>query len=217
MIFGASGAGKSTFLKMLQGLYNPVKGDILLGDINLCQFDPKILSQHILLMPQEPYIFYGSFFENITYGSSTTENQFIDEAVRLARVDEFVNSLPNSLNSPVGDDGGLLSGGQRQRVALARVLSKNPKVLILDEPTSALDRHLEIEVINNLFSLCEKGTTIVMSTHKVDLAPLADHLLWFDNNTINSGKFEDFEHKLSQLKVSRKPLTKKQKFDSSVA
>ena len=138
--------------------------------------------------------------KNINYGSSKSEEQSIDEAVRLARVDEFINNMPQSLGTSVGDDGGLLSGGQRQRLALARLIAKNPRVLLLDEPTSALDRYLEIELINNLFSLCEKGKTIILSTHKVDLAPLADHLLWFEDTVIHQGKFKDFEQQFGRLK-----------------
>ena len=111
------------------------------------------------------------------------------------------------MGTSVGDDGGLLSGGQRQRLALARIFAKNPSVLLLDEPTSALDRFLEIELINNLFSLCDKGKTIVLSTHKVELAPLADHLLWFEDTVIQQGNFEDFEQLLGRLKFNKRQST----------
>ncbi|OSM00182.1 ATP-binding cassette domain-containing protein [Magnetofaba australis] len=203
LIFGASGAGKSTLLKVLQGLYAPQQGRVLAHGEDLAQMDPARKRATVLMMPQDLPVFHGTVRENIAYGGGVSDAA-LDEAVSVARVDEYLGRLPEGLESHVGDGGGLLSGGQRQRLGLARTLAQKPRVLLLDEPTSALDRHLELDVLNHLMDLCEAGTTVIMTTHKVDLAPLADNLVWFADGQLESGAFEQFEKRLEGFRIKRR-------------
>lgn len=198
LVYGASGMGKTTFLKLLQRLYAPQSGEILLGGMSIGGFDDRNWANMVLSLSQEPYLFNATLRENILYGARA-DQQDVDDAVKLAGVDAFLPDLPKGLDSAVGADGALLSGGQRQRVALARVLAKSPKVLILDEPTSALDVRLEHRIMENFALLAARGVTIIMSTHKVELAPLADHLLWFEDGHLHEGDFSAFRADLDGL------------------
>ncbi len=117
----------------------------------------------------------------------------------MAVADEFVAKMPEGLDSQTGLEGAFLSGGQRQRVALARIIAAAPSIMLLDEPTSALDRETEHQVMQNLRRLIDGGQTILMSTHKVELAPLADCVLWFEDGEIKQGNFEDFQNSLHAL------------------
>jgi ABC-type bacteriocin/lantibiotic exporter with double-glycine peptidase domain len=204
MLFGASGSGKTTLLKVLDRLYVVQNGKITVGDINIEEFSPSAWRKLVLLMPQENVIFNASIRDNIAYGEEHVPEDVIRDAAQISGAMEFIGKMEKGLDSPAGDDGGLLSGGQKQRVALARILAKKPKILLLDEPTSSLDRFTENIVMNNLRKLRNQGTTILMSTHKIELAAFADHLFWFENGKIYEGTFDDFRNDLAKLEYEIK-------------
>ena len=199
MLFGPTGAGKTTLLRLMQKLLTPDSGEIRYGGAELARIPQSMIAGTVLMMDQERPTFTGTVRDNIAYGLHDVDDTQIDDAVALAGVDEFLPRLSDGLDTHIGNDGALLSGGQRQRVSFARVITSAPQVMLLDEPTSALDRDMEHRIIGTLFKLRNRGHTIVMSTHKVELAPFADGVLWFDAGKIRVGTFEHFHHSLQQL------------------
>jgi ABC-type multidrug transport system fused ATPase/permease subunit len=199
MLFGPTGAGKTTLLRLMQRLLTPDAGVIRYGGVDLAAMPQKAIAKTVLMLNQERPTFTGTVRENIVYGLADLSHETVADAVRLAAVDEFLDRLPGGLDTHIGNDGALLSGGQRQRVALARLIAAAPKVMLLDEPTSALDRDMEHRIIGTLFELRDRGHGIIMSTHKVELAPFADKVLWFEDGRIHVGTFEDFHHSLAEL------------------
>lgn len=198
MLFGASGAGKTTFLRLLQGLIAPQQGCVRIGRLDRDRIPVEHARKLMLTMPQDHHIFSGTVRENLEYGGPARNDDELWAALALANADHVVRALPAGLDAPVGNDGALLSGGQRQRLALARIFVSRPAIMLLDEPTSALDREAEQTVMQSLIKLAQSGTTVVMSTHKIDLAPLADELLWFEKGKLSRGSFLEFERKLEQ-------------------
>lgn len=199
MLFGPTGAGKTTLLRLLQGLLTPTDGTIRYGGVDCAEMPQSMIARSVLMMPQDRPTFTGTVRENIAYGLEELSEDALDDAIRLASVDEFIDRLSDGINTHIGNDGALLSGGQRQRVALARVLAAAPRVMLLDEPTSALDRETEHRIIKTLFELRDRGHTIIMATHKVELAPYSDRVLWFEAGKIRVGTFEQFHHSLAEL------------------
>jgi len=199
MVFGPTGAGKTSLLKLMQRLLKPDAGAIRYGGVDLDAMPQKMIAETVLMQNQERPTFTGTIRENIVYGLSALSENALADAVRLSGVEEFLGQMPSGLDTHIGNDGSLLSGGQRQRVALARLIAAAPKVMLLDEPTSALDRDMEHRIIGALLELCDRGHTIIMSTHKVELAPFSDKVLWFEDGRIHEGKFEDFHHSLAEL------------------
>lgn len=198
MVFGETGAGKTTFLRLLQGLLKPDEGTVLIDGVRVETLDHEEMVRKILMMPQDQLVFTGTVRENIEYGRDAVDNARIERAMHLAGADAFATKLPNGIDTDIGRDGALLSGGQRQRIALARIIAAAPDIMLFDEPTSALDRHMESRIMNSLDALCAEGHTVIMSTHKVDLAPLADELLWFSDGTIAQGTYDDFSSILAE-------------------
>ena len=199
MLFGPTGVGKSTFLRLLQRLLIQQSGIIRFGGVDIRDLSQEDLSRLVTYMPQENLVFTGTVRQNLEYGLDNVSDSELERSLVQACAHDFVSSMGNGLDSEVGADGSRLSAGQRQRIGLARVIVKSPSVMLLDEPTSALDRETEHAVIKSLLGLRDNGQTIIMSTHKVELAPFADRVLWFDGRKIANGRFEDFQHSLSKL------------------
>lgn len=151
-IVGRSGSGKTTVVKLLLRLYDPQSGSIILDGTGRSELNPTWVRSHIGAVNQEPVLFSGTTRENILYGlnpgAAISENQ-LQHLMKEAHIDEFVNHLPDGIDTLVGQRGMMLSGGQKQRIAIARALIKNPRILILDEATSALDTVSE-ELIQKL-------------------------------------------------------------------
>ena len=204
MLFGASGSGKTTLLNVLDRLYTVQSGTMTVGGIAIEEYSPSVWRKLVLLMPQENVVLNASISDNIAYGEDHVTEEVIRDSAQIAEAMEFIQKTNKGFASPVGDDGSLLSGGQKQRLALARVLAKKPRILLLDEPTSSLDRFTENHVMNNLRELRNQGTTILMSTHKIELALFADHLFWFENGKIYEGTFDDFRKDLARLEYKVK-------------
>ena len=135
---GSSGAGKSTLLNLLIRLFDINEGHILINGKNIKQYRLKDIRNKITYVPQETLLFDGTIKENIKYNSNITDAE-IKNIINLCSLEDFVYSLPEKLNSKIGEGGVKISGGQRQRIAIARALAKKNKFLLFDEPTSSLD------------------------------------------------------------------------------
>jgi ATP-binding cassette subfamily C protein len=172
-IIGPSGAGKTTLIDLVIGLYEPDSGTILIDDTPLPQLDLKKWRQKIGYVPQEQILLHDSIATNVSFGDpQITETDVID-ALRSANAWEFVQALPKGIHTSVGERGAKLSGGQRQRIMIARALAHRPQLLILDEPTSALDPKSEALISETLLRLSRQYTILAIS-HQTALAEIAD-------------------------------------------
>ena len=149
---GPSGAGKSTLLNLLIRLFDIHEGQILINGKNIKKYKLNDIRNRITSVPQETFLFDGTIKENIKYNTNITDSE-IKNIIKLCSLEEFVYSLPEKLNSKIGEGGVKISGGQRQRIGIARALAKKNKFLLFDEPTSNLDLKTESLIFNNLYSL----------------------------------------------------------------
>ena len=180
---GRSGSGKSTLVNLIPRLYGGYKGDILLDGIGLNQYKVFNLRQHIAYVGQEIVLFNDTIEHNISYGSSDVSLDKVNEAARSAHAYEFIERLPQGMQSLAGEKGVLLSGGQRQRLAIARALLKDAPVLIMDEATSALDTESERAIQSALETLTKNRTTLVVA-HRLSTIENADKIVVMDNGNI---------------------------------
>jgi subfamily B ATP-binding cassette protein MsbA len=162
-LVGSSGAGKSTIADLLPRFYDPVQGRITIDDIDLKNFDLRSLRQAMGVVSQDTFLFNATIRQNIAYGCPHVTEEEILEATRRANAHEFINQLPNGLDTEIGNRGIILSGGQRQRIAIARAILRDPEILILDEATSALDTVSERLVQEALDELSRERTTLVIA------------------------------------------------------
>ena len=182
-LVGHSGSGKSTFVKLVQRLYDPVRGRVLIDGQDIAQVTQESLRRQIALVPQEPILFHRSLAENIAYGKPDATRKEIERAARLAHAHEFINTLPQKYETLVGERGVKLSGGERQRVAIARAMLADTPILILDEATSSLDSESEKLIQDALHTLLEGKTAIVIA-HRLSTIKSVDRILVFDKGNI---------------------------------
>ena len=162
-LVGPSGAGKTTVFNLALRFYDPASGTVRLDGVDLRRADPDALRRRIALVPQEPAIFSDSVMENIRYGRPEAGLDAVNAAAEAAQVMEFASSLPQGLDTPLGEKGVRLSGGQRQRVAIARAILRDAPLLLLDEATSALDSESESLVQQALERLMRGRTTLIIA------------------------------------------------------
>jgi ATP-binding cassette subfamily B protein len=160
---GESGAGKSTLVNLAMGFRPPTSGRILLDGLDLSELDLRTYRRQIGVVPQTTILFNGSLRENVTYGLEQVNDTTLWEVLAEANLADFVRSLPQQLDTPLGESGTRLSGGQRQRLAIARALVRNPRVILLDEATSALDTESERLVQEALVRLTKNRTTLIVA------------------------------------------------------
>lgn len=182
-VVGRSGSGKSTLAKLLQRLYIPESGRVLIDGIDLQQADPFWLRRQIGVVLQESFLFNGSVRENIAIQLPDAPMGQVVEAARLAGAHDFILELPEGYDTPVGERGTALSGGQRQRIAIARALLVNPRILILDEATSALDYESERIIQENLGRIC-RGRTVFIIAHRLSTIRNTDRILVLDRGQL---------------------------------
>jgi subfamily B ATP-binding cassette protein HlyB/CyaB len=188
-IVGQSGSGKSTLAKLMQRLYVPERGRILVDGVDLTMTDPGWLRRQIGVVLQENLLFNLSVRDNIALADAGMPLEQVIEAAKLAGANEFVLQLPEGYDTLVGERGGLLSGGQRQRIAIARALIGNPRILIFDEATSALDYESESAIQANMRRIC-RGRTVIIIAHRLSTVRGADRIV-----TIEAGQvIEDGTH-----------------------
>jgi|APAra7269096768_1048522.scaffolds.fasta_scaffold00081_17 subfamily B ATP-binding cassette protein HlyB/CyaB len=182
-IVGRSGSGKSTLTRLLQRLYVPESGRILIDGIDLQQADPMWLRRQIGVVLQENFLFNGSIRDNIAIHVPGTSMQRIVEVAKLAGAHDFILELPEAYDTQVGERGTALSGGQRQRIAIARALLANPRILIFDEATSALDYESERVIQDNLVKICQ-GRTVFVIAHRLSTIRHANTILVMDKGEL---------------------------------
>lgn len=182
-IVGRSGSGKSTLAKLLQRLYIPESGRVVIDGIDLQQADPFWLRRQIGVVLQESFLFNGTVRENIAIQLPDAPMGQVVEAAKLAGAHDFILELPEGYDTPVGERGTALSGGQRQRIAIARALMVNPRILIFDEATSALDYESERIIQENLARIC-RGRTVFIIAHRLSTIRHADRILVLDKGQL---------------------------------
>lgn len=182
-IVGPSGSGKSTLTKLIQRLYSPERGQVLVDDIDIAQVDPAWLRRQIGVVLQENMLFNRTIHENIALANPGMARAAVIQAARLAGADEFINKLPVGYDTLIEERGANLSGGQRQRIAIARALATNPRILILDEATSALDYESERIIQDNMRQIV-KGRTVVIIAHRLVAVRDADRIIAMENGQI---------------------------------
>ena len=182
-LVGISGAGKSTFIQLLQRFYDPDQGEILLDGIDIKTMKRLEFRKSIALVPQDPVIFATTVMENIRFGNSEANDEEIFQAARSAAAHDFISELPQGYDTYVGERGIMLSGGQKQRVAIARAILRNAPVLLLDEATSALDAENERSV-QKAFDHLSKGRTTIVVAHRLATVKKADRIIVLDAGKI---------------------------------
>lgn len=186
-IVGPSGSGKSTLIDLLPSLRLPTDGTIKINGKGIEKYRLKSLRQLMSYTPQSPQIFDGTVKHHILYGKSDSIDNEIQDAVRLAGADEFINQLPQGIDTKLGEDAIRLSGGQRQRLDLARALVRKAAILILDEPTSNLDAESEDAFIRALSKIRqETNTTIIVIAHRLASISKADNIVVLNKGMVES-------------------------------
>ncbi|XP_069680452.1 multidrug resistance protein homolog 49 isoform X2 [Periplaneta americana] len=176
-LVGSSGCGKSTIIQLVQRLYDPCEGKVLLDGVDVKELNVGWLRSHIGVVGQEPVLFATSIKENIRYGREDATQEEIEAAAREANAHDFISKLPQGYDTLVGERGAQMSGGQKQRIAIARALIRRPNILLLDEATSALDLHSEAKVQVAL-DRAAKGRTTLVVTHRLSTVKNADRIVY---------------------------------------
>nr|WP_146455056.1 type I secretion system permease/ATPase [Vibrio splendidus] len=182
-ITGPSGSGKSTITRLLQRLYVPQHGQVLVDGMDLAIADPISLRRNMSVVLQDSILFSGSVADNIRLSKPQASDEEMRHAAQLAGALEFIEELPHGFDQPVGEKGSSLSGGQRQRVALARALLVNPRILLLDEATSALDYNSEAAIMSNMDEIC-RGRTVISIAHRLNTLRHTDNILVLDKGQV---------------------------------
>ena len=182
-LVGPSGAGKSTVFSLLLRFHDPDSGNVRVDGLDIRTLDPAMLRESIALVPQQPTIFAATARDNIRYGRLEADAARIQTAVRNAHAADFINELPEGLDTELGERGARLSGGQQQRIAIARALLKDAPILLLDEATSALDAQSERAVQQALETLMQGRTTLVIA-HRLATVLKADRIVVMDHGRV---------------------------------
>jgi len=182
-VVGRSGSGKSTLAKLIQRLYVPERGRVLVDGVDLNQVDTTWLRRQIGSVLQDSFLFNRTIRENIALRDPGVSVQRVVAAARIAGADEFIQELPQGYETCVAEQGATLSGGQRQRIAIARALISNPSILIFDEATSALDYESQQIIQRNMREICQ-GRTAIIIAHRLSAVREADRIVVLDRGRI---------------------------------
>ncbi|MCK5727198.1 MAG: lipid A export permease/ATP-binding protein MsbA [Thiotrichaceae bacterium] len=182
-LVGSSGSGKTSLANLLPRLYEIQSGEILIGNYNIKDINLTTLRKHISLVSQDVMLFNDTLRANITYGTAKIDEDKLLSAITTANAKDFIDNMPNGLNTHIGENGIKLSGGQRQRIAIARAIYKGAPILILDEATSALDNESEQLVQSALDNLKKNCTTLVIA-HRLSTIKKADRIIVMHNSMI---------------------------------
>jgi ATP-binding cassette subfamily B protein RtxE len=190
-ITGPSGCGKSTLTRLLQRLYVPQHGQVLVDNMDLAIADPVSLRRNMSVVLQESVLFSGTIADNIRICRPDASQAELEQAAQLAGALAFIRELPQGFEQQVGEKGARLSGGQRQRIALARALLVNPRILLLDEATSALDYESEAAIMANMAAI-RRGRTLISIAHRLNTLREADRILVMEaGQIVESGSHDE--------------------------
>ena len=182
-IVGASGSGKTTLLKLLMKFYEPNTGEIKLGNTNIKNISPRFWREHCGVVMQDGYVFNDTIAENIAVGEDYIDKQKLRKAVEIANIKDFIENLPLSYNTKIGNEGVGVSGGQKQRLFIARAVYKSPDYIFFDEATSALDANNEKIIMENLEKFF-KGKTAIVIAHRLSTVRHADKIIVLDKGKV---------------------------------
>ena len=182
-IVGATGAGKSTLISLVLRFYDPCSGVVLIDGEDIRNFRLQSVREQISLVLQDSLVFRGTIRENIVFGRTNASDEEVIAAAITANADEFIRSLPDGYQTPVGERGTTLSGGQKQRIAIARAVLRGAPILILDEPTSGLDAIVERTVVDALERAAARRTTLIIA-HRLSTVRMADRIAVLDQGRI---------------------------------
>ncbi len=190
-IVGTSGSGKTTLLKMLLGFYQPVKGEILIGDTRLSNLSLKIWREKVGAVMQDGFLFPDTIASNIAPGSEDINEERLIKAAEIANIKGFIESLPLGYNTKIGSNGHGLSEGQKQRLLIARVIYKDPEFIFFDEATNSLDANNEKVIVENLSDFFI-GKTVIVVAHRLSTVRNADKIVVLDSGRIVETGTHDF-------------------------
>ncbi len=182
-VVGPSGAGKSTLARLLFRFYAPNSGSIVIDEQDISEVTQQSLRQSIGIVPQDTVLFNDTINHNISYANLAASADDVRRAAKMANIHDFVESLPDKYETVVGERGLKLSGGEKQRVAIARVILKNPKIMVFDEATSSLDSHSEQQILSSLKQAAEKHTALVIA-HRLSTIIDADNIIVLDKGKV---------------------------------
>lgn len=188
---GKSGSGKSTILNLISKMYEVDKGKVLIDGVDIKQLNKESLRSSISLVNQFPYIFDMTIKENMLLAKPDATDKEVNTAIKQAALDEFINTLPNGLDTKVGESGIKLSGGQRQRVAIARAMLRKSPIIIFDESTSSLDNIAQAQIKKSIDNIKGKSTVVIVA-HRLSTIKNVDKIFFLDNGEIlDSGTFKE--------------------------
>jgi ATP-binding cassette subfamily B protein len=182
-IVGHTGSGKTTLVSLIPRLFDPTKGTVEVGGIDVRNYDPEELRREIGFVPQETFLFSATLAENIAWGVSSATKEQIRWAAEVAGLASDIETFPNGLNTVIGERGLTLSGGQKQRTAIARAILRNPRILILDDALSSVDTVTEEKILTELADVMRGRTTILIS-HRVSTVQNADRIVVLDHGLV---------------------------------
>ncbi len=190
-LVGESGAGKTTILNLVNGFYTANSGRVLLDGHDMSKLDLRTYRKYLAVVPQTSILFSGTIRENIAYGCENVSEEELLSAVEAANLSELIKSLPDGLDTQVGEHGGKLSGGQRQRIAIARALIRKPKIIVFDEATSALDSISEKLIQDAIDRLVKDRTTFIVA-HRLSTIQGADKIAVIaDGKCVEYGTYDE--------------------------
>ena len=199
-IIGGTGSGKSTLVSLISRLYDVTNGEVLVGKDNVKDIDIETLRNEVSVVLQKNVLFSGTVLENLRWGKEDATEEECMKACKLACADEFLNKMPDGLNSHVEQGGNNFSGGQKQRLCIARALLKNPKILIMDDSTSAVDTATDAK-IQESFSKEIKSTTKILISQRISSVKNADRIIVIDDGKISG--FDSHENLIKNNKIYR--------------
>uniref|UniRef100_A0A7C1SX46 Type I secretion system permease/ATPase n=1 Tax=Agrobacterium albertimagni TaxID=147266 RepID=A0A7C1SX46_9HYPH len=182
-IIGPSGSGKSTLSKLVQRLYIPERGQVLIDGLDISQVDPAWLRRQVGVVLQENFLFNRTIHENIAFSNPSLSRAQVIQAARLAGAHDFIGQMPEGYDTQIEERGANLSGGQRQRIAIARALATNPRILIFDEATSALDYESEEAIQANMREI-SRGRTVIVIAHRLAAVTKCDRIISLERGKI---------------------------------
>lgn len=190
-LVGMTGSGKSTIARLLYRFYDVFSGDIFINEFNLRDLTQRSLQKTIGIVPQDTVLFNDTLLYNVAYGDLTASKERIEDAIKRAHLKKFIQSMPDGLQTRVGERGLKLSGGEKQRIAIARVILKQPSIYIFDEATSALDTKTEQKIYQNLREISKNCTTVIIA-HRLSTVVHADKILVLERGqVIESGNHKE--------------------------
>ena len=211
-IVGASGSGKTTIVKLMQGFYEPLHGQIKIGNTPLSMIHPRMWRSQVGSVMQESFIFSDTIANNIAVGVDEIDPERLRHAAQVANIEEFILSLPMGYSTKIGMEGTGISAGQRQRILIARAVYKNPEFIFLDEATNSLDTGNERKIMENLNEFY-RGKTVLIVAHRLSTVRNADKIIVIDHGKVaEEGTHEELTEKKgfyyelvrNQLELNRK-------------